>query len=715
MHRLQRHLAALLAGLLLSIALAVSGQATASARALSTPRQHLQLMPLSSQPFFEAIQQARKHFQVHPLSEVVDDNPRGTVVNFYAAMTEVNARVEAISQAGEREAGLWWSPELRQQIAATNSLFDQAVAALDASSFPQSVRVNDSHEATIKLKSLLDFVFHTSATPIVLPDAKALKILASEQGKAITRWRIPGTAITLSNKLQNDPENVEFLFTAETVARVRQMYEEVKAVVTPADGLTSLDAYPSYASTPGGLVPPKWYFKIPTRTRKVLDLSIGEQTLLQIALSAVVVLVGSGGAWLLIRQFIRTYKLMPVAQDLPSLNDDNLAWIRVLLLLPLLPLARFSEVIIDDYISITGSTLEVITEFYFVVYFLTASALSYLTFDAIGRTGAEWLVRLRGSRSPLMLQRMNNLLLPICRTLGAICALLLLYRLLIQLGLPVSTVLAFSAVPGLAIGLGASKLLGNLFAGLAIQTDRPLRVGEFCQVGENTGFITRIGLRSLELQTLESRITIPNAMADEATIVNYSRRSKGSEAMPKQTLELRLQIEEHLSPDQIGDLIDYTRALLRADGELEDSLVSISQSTSDSLELICFAMVQLHGWPSYLAVRERVLRQLQVLIDQVKKSRIVVGVSFSTTADQLAAIPRLIETVVNADPDLQFRACRLMTIGEFSYDYVFDFRFSHSSYRAFKDGIDRLNRDLLTAFEAEGIEIPFPTTIELRG
>ncbi|MBM5827179.1 MAG: mechanosensitive ion channel family protein [Cyanobacteria bacterium M_surface_7_m2_040] len=714
-HRLRRHLAALLTGLLLSIALAMSGQATASARALSTAGQQLELTPLSSQPFFEALQQARKQWQLHPLGEVVANSPRGTVVNFYAVMAEVNARVEAISQAGEREAGLWWSPERHRQIAATDSLFQLAVAALDASSFPESVRVDAGQEATLQLKSLLDVVFHTSATPIVLPDAKALKTLASEQGKPISRWRIPGTAISLSNKLPNDPENIDFLFSAETVGRVRQLYDAVKAVPIPADGFTSRNIYERYTRTPGGLVPPKWYLRIPPSTRRLLELGIGEQTLLQIVLGAIVVMVGSSGAWLLIRQFIRTYKLMPAEQDLPSLNDDNVACIRVLLLLPILPLVRFSEVIIDNYINITGSTLEVITAAYFVAYFLNASALSYLTFDAIGRSGAEWLVRLRGSRSPLMLQRMNNLLLPICRTLGAICALFLLYRLLIQLGLPASTVLAFSAVPGLAIGLGASKLLGNLFAGLAIQTDRPLRVGEFCQVGENTGFITRIGLRSLELQTLESRITIPNAMADEATIVNYSRRSKASEAMPKQTLDLRLQIEEPLSPEQTGDLIDYTRAMLRADGELEDPLVSISQNTSDSLELICFAMVQLHGWPAYLTVRERVLRQLQVLIDQVKKSRIVVGVSYSTTAAQLAAIPGLIESVVNADPDRQFRSCRLMTIGEFSYDYVFDFRFSHSSYVAFKDGIDRLNRDLLAAFEAEGIEIPFPTSIELHG
>ncbi len=64
----------------------------------------------------------------------------------------------------------------------------------------------------------------------------------------------------------------------------------------------------------------------------------------------------------------------------------------------------------------------------------------------------------------------------------------LIYRLLLLLDLPASTVHAVSAVPGLAIGLCASKLLGHYFAGLTIQPDRPLRVGDFCQIGDNLGF-----------------------------------------------------------------------------------------------------------------------------------------------------------------------------------------------------------------------------------
>jgi len=676
---------------------------------------HQMGIALEQQPFYPELVATRAAWQRHQLGQVAADSPRGTLLNFYAVMAEVIEQTDAISRAGATDPGWDWSPHLREQIKDAETLFELAVGALDASHFPGSVRQDLAEEAALQLKQVLDYVFNTSPSPINIPDSSDLSQPSVNKSKAGNNWRLPRTAISLSTEQEDDPDNIDFFFSADTVRRVGQMYADIHHVTLPNNSFSTPDIYDKFSHTPGFLVPPKWYLKLTPSTRSLLETSYLNQTLLQLISTAAVITIGIGLILLTSFLLIRTYRFRNGNKgQLPTTEDDNIAWLRVLLILPVLPVARFSEIAIDDYINVTGLTLELITFFYFIVYFTAASLLSFLFFEALGRSGAEWLMRLRGSTSPLMLQRMNNLLMPISRSLGVLIALALLYRLLILLGMPPTTVLAFSAVPGLAIGLGASKLLGNLFAGLAIQTDRPLRVGEFCKVGDDTGFITKIGLRSLELQTLESRITIPNSIADETTIINFSRRSPSSEANPMQGLDLKLAISEELSPDQINDLLHYSRTALGADPDLADVIVSIDQLSTDRLTLICFAMVSLHGWAAFLQVRERILQQLQELIDQVKKSRIVIGVSYDTNQQQLHDIPNLIRAVVNQDPYLHFRSCRLMTINEFSYDYVFDFRSSHPSYGAFKDGISRLNTDLLACFEAQGIEIPFPTQTELQ-
>ena len=45
---------------------------------------------------------------------------------------------------------------------------------------------------------------------------------------------------------------------------------------------------------------------------------------------------------------------------------------------------------------------------------------------------------------------------------------------------------------------------------------------------------------------------------------------------------------------------------------------------------------------------------------------------------------------------------------------MFDFRSSHRSHAAFKDGINRMNQDLLASFARHQVDIPFPTQMEIQ-
>lgn len=386
----------------------------------------------------------------------------------------------------------------------------------------------------------------------------------------------------------------------------------------------------------------------------------------------------------------------------------------MLLVLPLLPLTRISDTFIDDYVNFTGMPLLVITYFFYICYFIAAGCFFFFLFEALGRTLSERLVQWRGGNSELQLRRVSNLVMPVCRVLGALIAVVMIYRLLVVLGLPSTTVLAFSAVPGLAIGLGASKLLGNLFGGLSIQTDRPVRVGEFCQIGTNLGFVTKIGLRSLELQTLDSRVTIPNAIVDDETIVNFSRRQANSDAMPSQSLVVRLVVTHRFSPDQVADLLHFARLAVKQIEGVEQPLVSLEQEGIERCTLLCHSMVSVQSWERYLEVRERLLLRLEQVVEQVRLSQRLVGVSYDTCSEQLERLPTLIRSVVERDPLPKLQSCRLMTIAAFSYDFSFRFHAHHPSFSSFKDAIDRLNQDLLACFAAEGIEIPYPTAVEIQ-
>jgi MscS family membrane protein len=720
--RLIRLLLAFLTACLLPL-MGLSTAALSAAQVPSPPSTGLNTyVPLESQPFHGQLLDLKQQWTDAPLNQVVGDSPRATLLNFYVVMAQVSRDIARIEARAAAIPGLLLSSALRQELALIDSYFEEAVKALDVSEIPQSIRADFADEYALKLKVILDYVFTHSRKPFEIPDAAGMKALNDGRVNPSASWTIPGTSITLTDEGTEGGRDRGYRFSAFTVAQIPSLYEEIKNQRASSTGESSLltpAIYDVFSLRPGHILPPKWYLSIPAGFRQtVLEAHLWDQTLFQIVLGLVVMAAFAFVQFRLVLALLATYRMTKRAASQPRTpmqiwQVDNIAWHRVLLAVVALPITRLVELLLDHYVNVTGLPLQVLMYLLYMLYFCWAGLFSFFLMEALGRSLAEWVTILRGRRNALQLSRVSNLVMPVSRVLGAIIGVSLMYRLLILLGLPGSTVLAFSAVPGLAIGLGASKLLGNLFAGLSIQTDRPLRVGEFCRIGSNLGYVTKIGLRSLELQTHESRVTIPNSVVDEETIVNYSLRSDQAQDAVQHVFELPL--PANLTPDQLDDLVHYGRLYLPELPGLSVAQVFLDQAPGDGeLLLRCCGQIQAPNWTDYLTLRELVLLRLRQLLDQVLRSRMVIGVAYDTTQEQLQRIPGLIAGLFDREPLATFRACRLMAISDFSYDFTFDYRSSQPTYAAFKDEVARLNRALLALFAAEGIEIPYPTQAEIQ-
>jgi small-conductance mechanosensitive channel len=83
--------------------------------------------------------------------------------------------------------------------------------------------------------------------------------------------------------------------------------------------------------------------------------------------------------------------------------------------------------------------------------------------------------------------------------------------------------LATSAVTGVVIGFALQDTLGNAFAGLAIQSEKPFNVGHWITVGEHEGRVAEVTWRATKLRTKTGNFVIlPNSEVGKAAITNYS-------------------------------------------------------------------------------------------------------------------------------------------------------------------------------------------------
>lgn len=83
--------------------------------------------------------------------------------------------------------------------------------------------------------------------------------------------------------------------------------------------------------------------------------------------------------------------------------------------------------------------------------------------------------------------------------------------------------LTTTAVGAVVVGFALQDTLGNLFAGLAIQIEKPFRVGHWIRVGERDGQVQEVTWRATKLRTKDSEfLIVPNSVMAKDPVLNYS-------------------------------------------------------------------------------------------------------------------------------------------------------------------------------------------------
>jgi small-conductance mechanosensitive channel len=134
---------------------------------------------------------------------------------------------------------------------------------------------------------------------------------------------------------------------------------------------------------------------------------------------------------------------------------------------------------------------------------------TFLTAISAARLG-EFLVSLLIGEARSQQHKTTDLVRVISKVVIYLAALLI--WLYYGLGFNVTNLLATSAVLTIVIGLALQSTLGNLFSGLALELDRPVRVGDYLRRSPVEGTIEGLTWRSIFLRASNgSLIVVPNS------------------------------------------------------------------------------------------------------------------------------------------------------------------------------------------------------------
>ena len=208
-------------------------------------------------------------------------------------------------------------------------------------------------------------------------------------------------------------------------------------------------------------------------------------------------------------------------------------------------------------------------------------------------------------------------------TVVVVTALFFLHRA----GVDLTAILTGLGIGGLAFALGAQKTLENLLGGMMIITDEPIRVGDLCRIGDQTGTVEDIGVRSTRIRTLaRTVIAVPNGQLAMANVENFSLRDK---FWFRHLIGLRYET----SADQLRYVLAEIRAMLYSHPKVErdDARIRFVGFGGSSLDLEIFAYVKATEMPEFLAIQEDLLLRI---MDSIAKAG--TGVAFPSQTTYLA-------------------------------------------------------------------------------
>jgi MscS family membrane protein len=150
----------------------------------------------------------------------------------------------------------------------------------------------------------------------------------------------------------------------------------------------------------------------------------------------------------------------------------------------------------------------------------------------------------------------------------------------------------------------------NLFGGVTLAADQPVRVGDFCRFGDRVGTIQEIGLRSTRVRTLDRTVvTVPNSEFSGLALENFAERDR----IWFQTV---LGLRYETTADQLRHVLAGLTRLLRDDERVDPdpARVRFVGFGAFSLDLEVFAYIRTRDWAEFLRIREELLLEIMDVV-----------------------------------------------------------------------------------------------------
>lgn len=154
------------------------------------------------------------------------------------------------------------------------------------------------------------------------------------------------------------------------------------------------------------------------------------------------------------------------------------------------------------------------------------------------------------------------------RVYFVIVLLIVLFTILELLNVPLTSFAFISGAVAIGIGFGAQNIINNFISGWILLWERPIRIGDFLELGETRGTVEAINTRSTRIRRLDGvHLLIPNSHLLENTVVNWTLIDKLARSQVRVGVAYGSPVEQvskliQQAADEHNDVLEHPKSVV---------------------------------------------------------------------------------------------------------------------------------------------------------
>jgi small-conductance mechanosensitive channel len=181
---------------------------------------------------------------------------------------------------------------------------------------------------------------------------------------------------------------------------------------------------------------------------------------------------------------------------------------------------------------------------------------------------------------------------------------IVLLAVLSNLGVNITAFVASLGVGGIAIALAVQNILGDLFASLSIAVDKPFEVGDAIGIGDLSGTVQHIGLKTTRLRSLTGeQIVISNTDLLKQVVKNYRR-------MDERRIAFKFGMSYRSDPEKLEAVPGIVKRLIESRPALRLDRVHFQAFGESSLDFEVVYFVTTPDYGLYMDEQQRLNLQM---------------------------------------------------------------------------------------------------------